>query len=221
MHIKLFVTLIMLFISIFANAANLENLRDRRYCEIMIYDHAFTFNVYNSIKYNDCPADKWDNITKKSIKAETGSWYVILNGPRFFVVDSVEATPLELKSTTLGGIEMQKVAHLKLSWYDFFMPHQPYTKYIVERETIWKFDAGKPVYEIIDDSGKVYVMQSYVGDKNQLATIQNRIKLPSGWKYRTGLVKTDKFLQAINNKAIIIKDNLSNVYQKAESDFLD
>ena len=38
---------------------------------------------------------------------------------------------------------------------------QPYAVNQVKRDTIWTYDAGKPIFELTDPDGHVYVMQSY------------------------------------------------------------
>jgi hypothetical protein len=40
---------------------------------------------------NDCPADVWAAITEDSMKKPFGAITVLLNGPRYFLMDSITA----------------------------------------------------------------------------------------------------------------------------------
>jgi len=217
---KKIVLLILLCLPLLSYAGELHDLRNRRYCEIITHERWLSFAVYNTIHYNNCPQELWKNITEDTIKEQTHSSVVILNGPRYFIVDGVQATPLETEPTTLSGLQMQKVAVLHLSMSDLFNQKKPYKTHVVDRETTWFFNAGKPVYELIDPNGLVFVMQSYCVPQATLATLCSTLHLPSGWQCRSGLLKTDTTLKAILNQATVTQDNYFNTYQLAAHDFL-
>ena len=68
-------------------------------------------------------------------------------------------------------------------------------------------------------------MQSYSIKKSEqtersLAELGAKLKLPKGWVFKTGILKQTEPVEAINNLAIVIQDNLDNTYQKATHDFL-
>jgi hypothetical protein len=48
----------------------------------------------------------------------------------------------------------------------FYVPNQ------VSRDTIWTYDAGKPVYELVSPESDVYVMQSYAQIADHTLTIK-------------------------------------------------
>lgn len=62
-------------------------------------------------------------------------------------------------------------------------------------------------------------MQSYSQIVNptlsmdNLATLDQQLKLPAGWKYKTRLLQQDLALVA-NGVAYVIQDNLMNSYQR-------
>lgn len=223
----LFTLLSTYYISNVCYAAEMDNLRGARYCEVIIAENRWTLFVYNSIGLNDCPEQSWKQINTDSIRKETASSWVHLNGPRYWVIDSMKKTTLiDHKQRSFGKIAMRKAGTLYLSLGEILRGSQPYLTHTVHRKTIWLFKADKPVYEIIDNKGRVFVMQSYsvqhiAQTEASLANLGKKLSLPSGWRFRTGTLKQDQELPAVDNKAVVIQDNFSNTYQLATHDFLN
>lgn len=206
------------------SAQNL-NMRNKRYCEIILSKSLDTYAVYNTWGLNDCPEASWQKVTVDSVKKETNAERVHLNGPRYWVIDGFSQTALVNPTIkTISGIQMREAGVLKLSLLDL-IKNKPYSPHQVDRKTTWIYQAGKPVYELIDPDGKTYVMQSYseqkqaqtIEDLEQLAT---KLNLPADWKFKTGLLAKEETLVAVDEKAIVIQDNFLNTYQLAEHDFL-
>ena len=102
-------------------------------------------------------------------------------------------------------------------------PH--YHEWRVERKTHWIYEANKPVYELIDPEGHVFVMQSYSNQKNHqteasLASLGSKLSLPAGWKFKTGVLTKQETLPAVNGVAVVVQDESLNTYQLAPHDFL-
>lgn len=216
----------LLAFSLTATAGSMHHLRGTRYCEILLSKSAFTFSVYNTIGLNDCPAKQWDKLSVDELKKSTQARQVHLNGPRYWVIDSlthsktVNATP-----RVLGGIPMREAGILHLSLFDVIAGHKAYHPITVDRETTWVFNAHKPVYELINPKGEVFVMQSFstqkqVQTESSLATLGSRLHLPQGWQFHTGLIANDQFVTAIDHKAVVVQDDYQNTYQKATHDLL-
>lgn len=90
---------------------------------------------------------------------------------------------------------------------------------------MWIYDAGKPVYELIDPKGNVFVMQSYSVQKEpqteqSLTQLGSKLKLPTQWRFKTGILKKAGTVQAIDNMAVVVQDDFLNTYQKATHDLL-
>ncbi|MBB1250741.1 hypothetical protein [Rhizobium sp. G21] len=89
----------------------------------------------------------------------------------------------------------------------------------VMRETVWLFAAGKPVFELIDPKGQVYMMQSYAQIVDPALTLadlpglRERLKLPKGWTYSTRVLAEDYKLEA-KGVAHVLQDELQNTYQR-------
>lgn len=208
-------------------AGEIDNLRGARYCEVIIAENRWTLLVYNSIGLNDCPEQSWKKINTESVQKETASSWVHLNGPRYWVIDSMKkAALINHKQRSFGKITMREAGMLHLSLSDILHGTQPYLTHTVHRKTTWVFKADKPVYEIINNKGQVFVMQSYsVQHVHQteasLANLGKKLSLPAGWRFRTGTLKQDQELPTVDNKAVVIQDNYSNTYQLAPHDFLN
>ncbi|ARB92053.1 hypothetical protein [Legionella longbeachae] len=216
----------LLILPTFSFAAQKSHLRGQRYCEILIEKSRTDFAVYNTIGLNNCPERMWDKITPAVVKSETGSSFVHLNGPRYWVIDGLKNSDLvnpEVK--TFDGLKMREAGILHISFWDLFRTGASYKQLQVARHTTWVYDAGKPVYELIDPKGNVYVMQSYSVQKTpqteqSLAQLGTKLKLPKKWQFKTGVLKKTGTVPAINNMAIVIQDDFLNTYQKASHDLL-
>ena len=77
------------------------------------------------------------------------------------------------------------------------------------------------MFQLIDDKGNVYFMQSYSLEKDTSQTAQSLaqlgtvLALPSGWAFRNVVLKADYNLTALNNMATVTQDDLLNTYQLA------
>lgn len=201
-------------------------LRDKRYCEILIGKGGIIvpkeFDVYNTIGLNDCPEDLWSKIDVEKIKAEADARFVKLNGPRHWMIDGItNSTLVSTETRSFEGLEMRLAGILKLPLEDMLRPPKPYQQLTVERHTTWVYLAGQPVFQIIDDKGNVYFMQSYSLEKDTSQTAQSLaqlgtvLTLPSGWSFRSLVLKADYNLTALNNMATVTQDDLLNTYQLA------
>jgi hypothetical protein len=143
-----------------------SNLRDARYCEVIVVTgrlNEMEGAVYNTIGLNDCPAEQWEALDPEQLKEEFRANEVILNGPRYFMMDeNALVEPGEVAS--FDGLEMRHLATIQLpagSLIGDNLEGRPYTENTIERETEYVFRAGQPVYELISPDEQVYVMQSY------------------------------------------------------------
>ncbi|CEK10781.1 hypothetical protein [Legionella hackeliae] len=217
--------LLCLPLTIYAN--QIEGLRDSRYCEILYSKSRLNLAVYNTIGLNDCPEANWGKITKECVKKETDSSFVKLNGPRYWMIDGmVNSQLVNPEKKVICGLAMREAGVLKLGITDLLTASEPYKQHQVDRQTTWIYKSGKPVYELIDPKGQVFVMQSYSTEKKPqtaetLEKLGTELKLPKGWQFRTGTLKQDTELKAIDNKATVIQDDFLNTYQLATHDFIN
>jgi hypothetical protein len=201
-----------------------ENLRNVRYCEIIPVTRkgvTLTSWVYNTLGLNDCPAAEWDALTEDEVNQEYGSVAAKLNGPRYWVIDKLVGSGSTASGETFnfGGIEMSLRATLETRLREGTVGDEFYVPNEVQRETVYTYQAGKPVYELTSPERDVYIMQSYaqITDKDLtldgLASLGTKLSLPDGWTYSTRTLEED-FDLVTTGLAYVINDNLYNSYQR-------
>ena len=97
------------------SAAKLKKMHDARYCEVLELKGAppsAQVVVWNTIGLSGCPADGFASLDPAAIAAEHGDTLVLINGPRYFLMDSVTATPGV--SQVFGTLEMRQVATIAI-----------------------------------------------------------------------------------------------------------
>jgi hypothetical protein len=202
----------------------IENLRDTRYCELIPVVREglhLTATVYNTLGLNDCPPAVWDAITEEAMKQRFDALTVLLNGPRYFIMDSITASGATKagKTVEIGGLKFAERATIDVVLLDLL--HRPYRETTINRDTIYRFKAGKPVFMLEASDGSRYAMQAYaqIVDKTltyaDLPALGSRLKLPTGWRYTTLTPETDLVLGA-KGKATVVQDELENTYQKLD-----
>jgi hypothetical protein len=171
-----------------------KNIRDSRYGEIFIIKQT-GLDVYNTTGLNDCPAELWDKLDLEKIKTDFGAMQVQKNGPHFWMMD--EQTLMMGETKTFGGIEARWAAHAPLSVVQKGATGgAPYAIYTPSKTQSMVYSKGKPVFELIDPDGNVYVLQAH--DEQfpipSLAKLGDKLSLPKGWQYRTRTLTEDKKL---------------------------
>ncbi|QLL10275.1 hypothetical protein H0P51_16540 [Mycobacterium vicinigordonae] len=171
--------------------------------------------VYNSFPLNDCPAELWSALDAHAIATENGAATALLNGPRYWLMNNIEKTPQGPQIVkTFGGIDMLLQATVLLS----SMNPMPYTVNQVSRNTVFVFYAGEEIYELQDPHGRQWVMQTWsqVVDPNlsraDLPTLGDRLKLPTGWSYRSRVLTEELRIDTTTQAANVLQDDLSNSY---------
>ena len=202
-----------------------QELRNDRYCEVIPSvqnGSTVTSYIYNTLGFNHCPPGKWKKLTETEVNQEFGSQKAQLNGPRHWVLDHIQLTGSATstgQTFTFGGIEMGLDGTLTTPAGQPTVGQQPYVVNQVKRDTIWTYDAGKPIFELTDPDGHVYVMQSYsqLVDKKlhyrDLPRLASLLELPQGWSYTTKRLTHTLQLNS-NGLAYIVNDNLFDTYQR-------
>ncbi|BCQ08810.1 hypothetical protein JMUB5695_02249 [Mycobacterium heckeshornense] len=172
-------------------------------------------SVYSTYPLNDCPADLWSALDPQAIATENGAATVLLNGPRYWLMNAIEKTqqgPRLIK--TFGGIEMQLQATVLLTAVN----PAPYTANQVNRHTVFTFDAGEEVYELHDPAFRCWVMQTWsqMVDSNlsraDLPKLGERLNLPDGWTYQSRVLDSPLRIDTTTHAAQVLQDDLKNSY---------
>jgi hypothetical protein len=194
------------------------DLAGKRYGEVLLVtpgEAGPQATVYNSFPLNDCPAELWSALDPHAIAAENGAAAALLNGPRYWLMNAIEKEQQGPQVTkTFGGIEMIQQATVLLS----SMNPAPFTVNKVSRHTVFVFNAGEEVYELIDPHGKRWVMQTWsqVVDPNlkreDLPGLAGRLELPAGWSYQPRVLTSELRVDTRTEPAQVLQDNLTNSY---------
>jgi hypothetical protein len=195
-----------------------DDVFDKRYGEVLLVTagpDGPEAAVYNSFPLNDCPAELWDKLDAEAIAKEHGAVAALLNGPRHWLMTTIDkVAPDRQEIETFGGIDMIKQATVKLS----SMSPAPYTVNHVDRRTVFNFDAGRPIFELVDPQGQRWVMQTYSKavdrelDLTNLASLATRLDLPEGWRYETRTLTERLSVDTTTRDAHVTQDNLGNSY---------
>jgi len=196
----------------------MTNVFDKRYGEVLLVhagENGPQATVYNTYPLNDCPAELWRTLDAQAIAAEHHAVAALLNGPRYWLMSHIEKTGgTETERATFGGIEMLRQATVALS----SMNPSPYSVNRVDRKAAFVFDAGTPVFELVDADGKRWIMQTYSQTVDptltldDLAGLAGRLTLPDGWSYETRTLEEPLRVDTTTEKASVLQDDLANSY---------
>lgn len=210
-----------------------DNLMGSRYTEVLLVfgnglTKKVTAGVYNTMGLNganlagggdSCPAALVDNLDLEKLKGDHGALKVIKNGPRLWAVDHV-----------VGKLGKERdFQGLKAHWVMWFpIPERflkgemenPYGAMDALRDTSMMIRKGSRAYILDDPQGITWVMKSasLIKDPNQkfedLQNLGSRLKLPSGWKFRSAILEQDLVFMSDHGKAQITQDDLGNTYDR-------
>jgi hypothetical protein len=190
----------------------------KRYGEVLLLrigESGLEATVYNSFPLNDCPAELWDKLDAAAIAKENGAAAALLNGPRYWLMSTIEKVADHHQETkTFGGIAMIEQATVKLSSQN----PAPYDVNQVNRRTVFTFDVGRPVFELVDPGGQRWVMQTWsqTVDKDltleDLPDLARRLTLPEGWRYETRILTNSISVDTTTRDATVTQDDLANTY---------
>ncbi|MEJ2310072.1 MAG: hypothetical protein P8Z78_12265 [Gammaproteobacteria bacterium] len=205
-----------------------ENLNDYRYCEVFLISEdpdtkALSAMFYNTTDQNggkethdSCPADLWAKVDREALTMEYQLAGVFKNGPRFWMYDWIElpAGTLRdfngLKAHWMGKVNLPKGFGKEGATY-----YKPTT---VHRKSQQGYKEGQTVFILDDPEGTTWVMQAYshIIDSSlsyeDLMTLDKKLELPDGWKFRTKKLDQDLTIGAINGLAHVVQDNLESTY---------
>ena len=197
---------------------------NRRYCEVLgvtvdVATMTAYADVYNSLPFGTCPQAQWEALDASELAEQLGVSQVMLNGPRYFVVDRGSGSTLSEGSVeTFGEITMMLLATVDLDLSGGMPSSESYALRQVVRDNAWFFDAGREVYELVDADGHTYIMQSYARivdpdlDLADLPNLAEELTLPDGWTYQVRTLDEDLAVQA-DGIAVVVQDDLLNTYQ--------
>lgn len=225
MRLILLSALIVLAATFSAQAGKIRTGKDTwnaRYGEVVLITGGplkFVGHVYNTLGLNDCPEAVWKTLDPGKLKKEFKARAVILNGPRYFLMDtSTLANPG--KVADFDGLAARHLADVEVPLTMLLRgKSKPYTENSVKRTTVYVFRKGRTIYKLTSPTGAEYVMQSYSQmidpslSEPGLVNLGRRLKLPPGWQYKAIKLHKDLELRATGT-AHVLQDELENSYQR-------
>ncbi len=203
-----------------------HGIRGQRYGEVLLVypgSDTVTADVYNSFGLNDCPQELWSKLDATQLAKDNAAAMAILNGPRYWLMDSITkyATDTRAQETKdFGGIAMFKAATVNVGDLG---SQGPYTAHAVDRRTVFTYDAGSEVYELVDPAGTHWIMQTWsqVVDptlaQSDLAALSSRLSLPAGWTYTVRTMSAPLAVDTTTTDAQVLQDSLNNSYSRRTS----
>jgi hypothetical protein len=210
-----------------AKMMRFNNLNNYRYCEVfLIGGNPITKDLsavfYNTTDLNNatnprdsCPEDMWAKVDADALKKQYDVLGVFKNGPRYWMYDWAELPvgtqhDFGVQARWFGRVELPKDFGKAGSTF-----YKPTT---VHRNSKQGYAKGQTVFILDDPDGTPWVMQasSRLVDPNltydDLRTLDKKLKLPPGWKYRVKVLDQDLGLGVINGLAHVTQDDLENTY---------
>ncbi len=122
---------------------------------------SLTATVCNTLGLNDCPENQWTALTEARVRQVFSSPDVLLNGPRYWVLDGILADGATAagQTVTVDGLALTARATLDLSLSD--LRARPYRERRIDRSTRWVHDAGQPMFVLQGPDGSRDAMQSH------------------------------------------------------------
>ena len=186
-------------------------------------------DVYTTFTLNECPDDLWQAIDADKVAADRGCDFALKNGPRYWLMDSIERGADAAAAVTLdefGGIPMARIASVCIDLTaspgsgPAPTPGGPmaYRKVRVDRKALFTFDAGRTVFELIDPEGVAFVMQAYCVatdpglDEESLPALGDRLALPAGRRFAHRVLDAPLAVDTRSQDAVVVQDELQNTY---------
>ena len=198
----------------------IDGMRGVRYGEVLpifLRDDGMHAEVYGTQMLNDCPQELWEKLDADVIAKEMGAVFVKLNGPRHWVLDGLgtKVAPVEPVLREFGGIMFRRIATLHLGDK---LNAGAYTEKKVNRGAVFYWDAGKPVFELVNTAGEAYVMQALcmgvdpTMSQESLPTLGERLAVPQGWAYRMRVLTEELVVDTTSTIATVLQDEFENSY---------
>ena len=212
-----------------------QNWRGRAFYEVLFMNRvpggpAGIGNYFNSLgsrleASSDVTDARFRELNAEALRREFGSDGVFFNGPRRFVANGFTATSYNnCALRVMNSIPFFLYGTFEVPNLEAFVTAAPpaYHPLVSRRTNTFIFNAGEQVHELITPEGEVYTMFSLslkVDPNNsleRLATLRERLTLPTGWRYRVRTLDRELILASsydANPPNTIVLDQFQGNYQ--------
>lgn len=214
-----------------------------QYCEVLLDVPTSTsgFPVFNTTGYGDCPY--YSTLTGQDIIDSYNATYpvnnpyglpsgatgFILDWPRNWIYDqAVENIPPGTSTYLILNVPSSSpgvpITTFGFVGFNSDISGLDYTPSNVARNATWTYYANNLIFELLDPSGNLYVMQSYARfedpnltyeDLQNVDLMTSLLDLPTGWSYSVAQL-VQQFDNISKGDAIIVQDKLGNSYMMVD-----
>ena len=119
------------------------------------------------------------------------------------------------ETKTFGGIDARYAATLPLAALGSGEGSAPYEPYVSAKDQTMVFNAGYPVYELIDSDGNAYILNAYgaaVTDNNP-ANLANQLTPAEGWSFNISTPEKDMTIKGSTTVPVnMVGDDMHQYY---------
>ena len=214
-----------------------------QYCEVLLQvpNSPSGLPVFNTTGYNACP--NYSTLTGQAIINSYNATYpagnpyglpsgatgFILDWPRNWVYNQGFSAPTGATESLVLDVPYPNVSGAPTTTFGFaaFNTNTTGLAYVpsnVVRDATWTYFANNLIFQLLDPSGDLYVMQSYARfidpalsyeNLQDVAYMTSKMGLPPGWSYSVA-----QLLQQFDNNsegnAILVQDALGNSYMQVD-----
>jgi hypothetical protein len=186
----------------------LENSREYQYCELVFIYGEKGSDMYSTSPLAPADLDWWANLDLEALAKAFGAKAVSKNGPQWWSMDEVALMLSE--PVNVAGVNMVYGGTLPAGTLDI----QKYTVFNPTKFQDLTYEAGKPIYQLVDAEGHVYVVQGHKIPVERLATLGNEFKhLPEGWEYQVEVLEEELVMNLRPDKGIpSVQDEFDQIY---------
>jgi len=214
-----------------------SDLYNSQYCEVLLKvpSSASGLPVFNTTGYDTCPY--YSTLTGQAVVKAYNDIYIagnsyglpagatgfIVDWPRNWVYDTAaEDVPPGTTQYLILDVPGPGVPDTTFGFVGFNtdISGLPYVTSNVVRNATWTYNANNLIYQLLDPSGNLYVMQSYarfidasltINDLKNAGYMTSLLALPTGWSYSVAQL-TQQFNNVSQGNAILVQDALGNSY---------
>jgi hypothetical protein len=197
-----------------------RSMRGQRYCEVLlvdVVDGSGVAEVFNTWPLNECPEEAFRSLDAAAIAAANGVSLAVLNGPRYWLMDSIDKSDRsQMVVERFGDLDMIRQASVDIG--PVASAGAPYQARPVDRRAAFVFDAGARIHELASPDGQRFVMQTWSQQvdpaltEDDLVDLGARLKLPAGWTYSSRVLDSELVLDTSANAGQVLQDDLRNSY---------
>lgn len=205
-----------------------DNINNYRYCEIFLIAQdpetkELTAMFYNTTGLNggpstndSCPGELWSAVDREGLAKHYGLAGVFKNGPRYWMYDWIELPVGALRD--FNGVQARWMGKVKLPKGFGKEGATAFKPTTVQRKSLQGYKKGQRIFVLDDPHGTTWIMQAYsqIVDPalsyKDLSSLDKKLSLPTGWRFRSKVLDRDLEVGAINGVARIVQDNLESTY---------